>query len=46
MVVAEAGVEADVEAPEGGAEGMMAHDSAKEEGPGEPSEASGSTLRR
>ena len=45
-MLAEAGAEAEVEALEGGAEGTMAQDPVKEEGPGKPTEASGSTLRR
>ena len=38
--------EADVEASEGEEEGKMAQYLVKEEGPGDPPEASGSTLRR
>ena len=45
-MVAEAGAEVEVEAPEGGAEGTMDQDPVKEEGLGKPLEASGSTLRR
>ena len=43
-MVAEAGAEADVEALVGGAVGTMSRDPVKEEGPGEPPEASVSTL--
>ena len=45
-MVAEAGAEAEVEAPEGGAEVTMSQDPVKEEGPGKPPEALVSTLRR
>ena len=46
LVVAEAGAEAEVEAPEWGAEGTMAQYLVKEEGLGKPPKALGLTLRR
>ena len=45
MAVTEAGTEAEVEAPEGGAEVTMAQDTAKEEGSGNPMKALVLTLR-